>query len=626
MSRNTISIWAVGLAVTCALPLAAAEPKSAAIVIPPAREILAKLKPGHPRLLASNEDFAKLKQRIPANPTLQKYYARLKEDGDRTLNAAPSKYVIPDGLRLLDTSRRVVNRTYTLAMLYRLNGDKQYLDRAWAELQAAAAFTNWNPRHFLDTAEMTHAFAIGYDWLYDAWTPAQRQTLRTAMLELGFKPALDVYRKNNWWARARHNWNQVCNGGIGIGALALGDELPAECGEILEAALKSIQLPMAEFSPDGAWAEGPGYWNYATTYNVAFLAALDTALGTDYGLAQMPGFAEAGMFPIYMTGPTGRAFNYADAGEGTIRAPHMFWLARKFNRPLYAWYQRDVAYGGALDLLWLDERGQQPTPATNPLDKYFRNSEVVSFRSDWGDKNGLFAGFKAGDNKANHSNLDLGTFVLDALGCRWAVDLGADDYNMPGYFGKQRWTYYRMRAESHNTLVINPDQEAGQIPTAATKITRFQSQPDRAFAIADLTPAYAKDGAKVQRGVAMLNRRQVLIQDEIQTPKPADVWWFMTTPAEIKIEANGKTALLTQGQAQLKAAILSPADASFSELEAKPLPTSPDPSMQRKNARVRKLAVNVKQTSNLRLAILLTPLSEQTTALGKLAVSPLERW
>ena len=52
------------------------------------------------------------------------------------------------------------------------------LDDAVKELEAAAHFTNWNPRHFLDTAEMTHAFAIGYDWLYEAWTPAQRATLR----------------------------------------------------------------------------------------------------------------------------------------------------------------------------------------------------------------------------------------------------------------------------------------------------------------------------------------------------------------------------------------------------------------------------------------------------------------
>ena len=72
----------------------------------------------------------------------------------------------------------MLHRVYTLALLYRLDGDQRYAERAWQELEAAAQFQDWNPRHFLDTAEMTHAFAIGYDWLYDVWTPEQRATLR----------------------------------------------------------------------------------------------------------------------------------------------------------------------------------------------------------------------------------------------------------------------------------------------------------------------------------------------------------------------------------------------------------------------------------------------------------------
>ena len=80
-------------------------------------------------------------------------------------------------------------------------------------------------------------------------------------------------------------------------------------------------------------------------------------------------------------------------------------------------------------------------------------------RSAWDDPNAVSVDFKAGDNKANHSHLDLGSFIVDALGVRWACDLGADDYNMPGYFGGKRWTYYRLRAEGHNTLVINSGRD-----------------------------------------------------------------------------------------------------------------------------------------------------------------------
>ena len=170
--------------------------------------------------------------------------------------------------------------------------------------------------------------------------PSNAPRLQQAMVEKGLKPALKLYRAHSGWTRAHHNWNQVCNGGIGMGALALADVEPQLAGEVLHDASESIQLAMAEFAPDGAWNEGPGYWNYATSYNVVFLAGLQSALGTDFGLSQIGAFKDTGLFPIYVTGPLGRTFNYADGGDHAIFAPQMFWLARKFNQPVLAWYER----------------------------------------------------------------------------------------------------------------------------------------------------------------------------------------------------------------------------------------------------------------------------------------------
>jgi hypothetical protein len=586
---------------------------------------VAKVRKEHPRLLATTADFERLRQLVQTDEQAREFYQRLKSQADRICQELPSRYEIPDGLRLLATSRRVLLRVYTLALLYRLDGDRRYLERAWRELEAAANFPDWNPRHFLDTAEMAHAFAIGYDWLFSDWTDEQRRILREAMVTKGLQPALGVYREKRWWSTARHNWNQVCNGGIGMAALALLDELPDLCGEILNHALQSLQIPMREFAPDGAWGEGPGYWNYATSYNCVFLAALETAVGTDLGLSQMDGFAETGLFPIYITGPTGRTFNFADGGDGTLRAPQMFWLARKFNRPVYAWYARSTASPHPLDLLWFDKQGNDAQAEGLPLDKYFRRVEVVTMRTAWNDRNALFVGFKAGDNKFNHSHLDIGTFVLDAMGHRWALDLGADNYNLPGFFGAQRWTYYRLRAEGHNTLVINPSQEPDQDPRAEAKIVRFVSQPDRAFAIADLTSAYAKHGAeKVMRGILLdRQRREVIVQDEVTLKQAGDVWWFMHTPAQVQLSEDGKTATLTQGTATLQAVLLSPKDARFAVMDAKPLPTSPNPLGQNPNNGIRKLAVHLSQTASMQLIVLL---SLQREVQSPQALKPLMAW
>jgi hypothetical protein len=610
-----------------ALPLAAAEPAKPAVAIPSATNILARLKHLHPRLLATAEDFAQLKTQVASDAKLQSWHTNLQTQAKEIMSAAPSRYEIPDGLRLLATSRRVMSRVYTLALLYRLDGEQRYADRAWQELAAAASFSDWNPRHFLDTAEMTHAFAIGYDWLYDVWTPEQRATLQQAMVEKGLTPALKLYRAHSSWTRMHHNWNQVCNGGIGMGALALADVEPQLAGETLHDALESIQLAMAEFAPDGAWKEGPGYWNYATLYNVVFLAGLQTALGTDFGLSQISAFDQTGLFPIYLTGPLGRTFNYADGGDHTVFAPQMFWLARQFNQPVLAWYERQTTTPSALDLLWHYPAGANPKAAGLPLDKYFRGAEVAVLRSDWENPQALFVGFKAGDNKANHSHLDLGSFVFDAAGVRWAVDLGADDYNLPGYFGGQRWNYYRLRAEGQNTLVINPGQGPDQDPAANTRIIRFESKTKRSFAIADLTPAYRKNARQVWRGIALLDRNNVLVQDEIQADKPIELWWFMHTPASVSIEGDGHTATLQQVGAQLRAEILSPPGATFQIMDAQPLPASPHPERQAKNERVRKLAIHLTGISNTRLAVLLVPKPPKGEATGQTPkLSALSEW
>ena len=209
----------------------------------------------------------------------------------------------------------MLERVYTLALLHRLDGDESWRARAVAELRAAAAFSDWNPSHFLDVAEMSHAFAIGYDWLYGALSEDDRALAPDALVQKGLLPAADAYARRAWWASDRFNWNLVCNGGIALAALALADAEPDLCRPLLYRALQGMPAALASYAPDGAWAEGPGYWSYATKYAVSALAALQSALGTDFGLSTLPGLAGAGTFRLQSAGPTGLFFNFADAGE-----------------------------------------------------------------------------------------------------------------------------------------------------------------------------------------------------------------------------------------------------------------------------------------------------------------------
>jgi Heparinase II/III-like protein/Domain of unknown function (DUF4962) len=579
-----------------------------------AGNMLNTLRPGHPRLLVLDADLARIRDIIATDPVARQWHEQLQRDAGKMLKEKPIERKLI-GPRLLDKSRKALQRISTLAGLYRLDGDKRFAERARQEMLTAAAFEDWNPKHFLDVAEMTNALAIGYDWLFGFLTEQDRATIRTAIVEKGLKQSLPVYEQHRWWSKVEHNWNQVCNGGMTVGALAIADEEPALASQIIGDGRASIVLAMKTFGPDGGWPEGPGYWNYATAYNVFYLAALETALGTDFGFKKMQGFAETGFFRIHFTGPTGQTFNYADAHEGAGTAPQMFWLAREFNQPVFAGHERAMAENRPtiFHLLWFDGRGRAPRDEDQPRAVVFRGVDVAFLRSTWAGRGAVFVGFKGGDNKANHSHLDLGSFVLDAQGQRWALDLGADDYNMPGYFGKQRWSYYRLRTESHNTLTLDGEN---QDPHAAAPLVAFSASPLRTFAVADLTAAYKPKAARALRGIALLSGKQVLVQDELEARQPVEVVWNFLTKA--KIEASGDHATLTLGDGKLEARILSPQGAKFEIVSANPPPP------QHQQPEVQNLTVRLPaKTTQTRIAVLFTQAGD---AGATPRLEPLQSW
>ncbi len=264
-------------------------------------------------------------------------------------------------------------------------------------------------------------------------------------MEKGLRAELDHYERRFRWVPRVNDWNQVCNSGLVAGPLAIADEEPDLARKIILGSRKSIENSMASYAPDGGWNEGPVYWRHGTDHFVRYIAALESALGTGLGCRRAQGFSETSLFRIHTTGPLGAPFNFADANERLWQAPHMYWLAQAFRRPEHAAHERDwfLDRPEIFDLIWsgAGERGE--SAAELARDKLFRGVEVACFRSAWNDRNALYVGFKgAGSANNGHSHLDAGSFVLDWQGQRWALDRGMERYQVPGYFGPQRWKYF----------------------------------------------------------------------------------------------------------------------------------------------------------------------------------------
>ncbi len=298
--------------------------------------LLKSLKNDHPRLLFTSEMELSVRSAAGSDPLLQRLVKQNHVNAEAMLSSSPIRYEIPDGKRLLAQSRKCIERVATLAMAYRWTGDKKFADAAVREMLIAARFKDWNPSHFLDTAEMTTALAIGYDWLYAVMAPDDRESIREAIVQLGLNEGLKVYTKGGWWTTGDNNWNEVCNSGMLMGALAIAEDEPQLAASILQAARKSIPRGLTAYPPDGAYPEGPSYWQYGTTYTCLTIKALSTALGTDLGISKSPGLEVTGNYRMHTLGPNNLYFNYADAGSSSQPAAAMWVLAQTYANPSYA--------------------------------------------------------------------------------------------------------------------------------------------------------------------------------------------------------------------------------------------------------------------------------------------------
>ena len=550
----------------------------------------------HPRLLWTAGGEELVRSKIKQDPRCQQVWKAVQITADHMLTE-PAVVYRKEGRRLLHRSREALRRVIHLAFAARMTGDKRYVTRAIEEMKAAAAMPDWNPSHFLDTAEMTLALAIGYDWLYADLTPADRAVIREAIESKGLGPYLRPGAKHGW-ERGGNNWNQVCHAGMVAGALALLEDDPKRAVEVVSRALAGLPYAMKVYEPDGTYPEGPSYWNYGTTLNVVLIGMLESALGTDFDLAQRPGFLKTGEFPLQVTGATGKYFNFSDCGTGTPFSPAMIWFASRTRRSELLWFedgllQREAAEIVAskgksqgdrffpLALVWSDPALKRAEPTVRHWFGRGPNPLAV-FRTSWTDPNAIYLAVKAGSPGTSHGHMDVGSFILESDGVRWSLDLGSQNYhdmesrgldiwnNRPG---SDRWRIFRYHNRGHSTLMVD-DQE--QVVKSFAPITEFSDQPDKPFAVVDLTETYAGQLAHAIRRFTVLSNDQVLIEDQLEAgAKPATVRWAMVTPATVQPDGAGRAWLHQDGK-RLRMEVLSPAGTSLQTWVADPPPNEFD--------------------------------------------------
>lgn len=530
----------------------------------------------HPRLLLKSGDITAMRALPARSATAKIVHDRIIAESERIIGLEPVERV-KVGKRMIAVSREALKRIFYLSYAYLTTEDLRFAQRAEREMLAISEFEDWNPVHFLDVGEMTLAMAIGYDWLYRYLPVHSRSIIGTAIYEKGLMAS-----ENATFFNSKNIWNPVCNAGMIYGALATMERSPEYCRTLIGKCMDSVPKGLDFYNPDGSYIIGYTFWGHGTGFEVMLVAALQSALGTDAGIASHKAFMRTGSFMNYLIAPSGQVYNYSDSKLKATMLPVKYWFARQTkdaslvaldeqmikngrvddNRLLPAY----MVFASALDL----SKPQMPKSTT-----WSSGGEIPMYiyRSGWDKPTDTYLAVKGGRASSPHGHMDAGAFVYEYDGVRWAVDLGEHDehtleqarvglWNLKRDGG--RWDVFRFSPQSHNTLMFNGERHNVE---EIAPITETFNASRHHGAVVDLTPTFKGMAQSVKRKVELDKNNWLVVTDNITAgSQPSKVEWRMATYAEaeiiapntIQLKQDGKTMYLRLRTRSISDAIIWP--------------------------------------------------------------------
>lgn len=534
-------------------------------------------KANHPRVIFTKSSEASIKEKLISgtDANVTKLHQIIISKADDALKKADLVYELK-GKRLLDVSTAASNRIIPCAYAYRMTGEAKYLEKAERDINTVCAFKNWNASaHFLDTGEMAHAVGIGYDWLYNALSEETKRAAEKAIQNFAFDYALN---KNPWFYTSVSNWNQVCNGGLVVAALATYESNSKNAKAIIDKAVSSNMPIMKEiYNPDGNYPEGYGYWCYGTTFECIMLAAMESCTGSDNGLGKCAeGFRQTGKWVMFMQGMNNEQFNYSDCAPNCTALPGLWYLADKFDDPsmlyvesrnlagnMYTSYDSPKYYPFAI--VYADK--VPTTTITAPADHMWSGHGITPVglvRGDWtfSDSDYLL-GVKGGRCNYSHAHMDVGSFVYDAMGVRWSADFGLQSYgtveNYPydtdkfpgGGFGSYeqtafRWGVFRYNNYNHSTITIN--DALHNVKGSADIDDVINTKTSKGYRL-DLSEMVSDQCDKAERTITMENDKDLVVKDMIKAKynMQAKLRFTMVSKAQPTIDEAKNRVVLRSG-------------------------------------------------------------------------------
>lgn len=547
------------------------------------------LRKQSPRLVLNSTIEKNLKKKLKTDPVIQNMYKAIQLNAAK-IQKQPLLERIKTGRRLLGVSREMLYRINMLGMVYRIEKDPKILQRINEEVVAVCNFSDWNPSHYLDVAEMSMAVAFALDWTAGKLPKSTIELAKTALIEKGIKPSYNK-KGNTGWVTGTNNWNQVCHGGMIAAAITIAEKDLELAVKTISRALDGMPYALVEYGPDGVYPEGSTYWGYGTGFTVLTAAMFESAFGTDFGLAEYPSFMESSVFRVLCNAPSGWYYNFADCGDSRSKNGDitLAWFAAKTGNKVFFEKERflrspeemgKLSRNASAGLVWLSQYEGENEVKMPTAWKGEGANPIVIFTGGEDDPHQYYFGGKGGRGSVNHGNMDGGSFIFELNGVRWVVDPGNQSYHELEKTGFnlwercqdcERWTLLTKNNFGHSTISVN---NQFHVVDGKATIARFKTGNNPEVTI-DMTPTFEGQLKSVKRRFVKDSPTSLLIEDKLElSEKTKMITWQLMTTADVEIVKGG--AVLKQDGKKLKLENLSHPDFTISVVSLHPAPLELD--------------------------------------------------
>lgn len=518
----------------------------------------------HPRVFVTQSEIDALKAKAKSQKELwQTAISRV-----RALNVEPPKPPAEE--------RRVQNEVglgiAEAAFIYKMTGEKKYLDAAKKYMDAAVSYDVWGysynkPNVDLAAGHILYGMGWAYDLLYHDLTPAEREKYRNKLIKQArllydfFKP-----RSGKTYSYSQ-NHTFIPIAGLAVTAYALMGETD-EAKDWAATSRAIFDRVLATYSQDGYFYESMEYWIFSMPWIIHYLDAHKHATGENLYLTT-PGLKLSHKYIAHINLPGGEFnFDFGDIYAGPVTRARqgddykreringkfrtnyniLYNLANQYGNGEAQGVANWVKSKGQVNaeeiwtFIWYNDKLPPVAIEKQPLWHYFPDHELVFWRSSWNDNATAFA-FKCGPPEGHganesvkkfpewrlssgHAHPDSGSFIIWSNSKYLTGDSGYAGVPLTEHHNTLTFDGIGQHREGkgHDVFVGIPYEQMNKI-----RIVDAKMNAKKVSIIADVTAAYEPEVGvkKFIRKFEFTAPNKFVVTDDVETNAPKIITSFL---------------------------------------------------------------------------------------------------